>query len=616
MARGSLSGRLDSPLGISSIYSRNADTKYITKQKQEQIKKLYKLDEDALKKSTALRQKYDKLVSVSVEKELKNRQKMSLKMALEEAKERADIELKSAETTSEKVRAIGKKTATVVAEKASQTMSSVISNMNTYINAYGQYMSGIQTRLQGFTKDYYDITDLFTRKLGASPYVSQQTLLTNLSSLVKEGIAYNIEQRAFLMTVSDKIATTFDVANGTLLRLIRIQQADSTAARLGLESSLNKFLNKMYQDTSYLNSLSKTVSSAIIEANSQMSMNQSIAFEYNVQKWLGSLSSVGVSESTVSSLATGLGYLGSGNISALSSNQTLQNLLIMAANQAGLDYSAMLTRGMSAQDVNALMKGLVQYTQTIATTENQVVKSAYANMFGLTMSDLSSIMNLTSKDLVSISNNMLDYSSAINETENSLSTIGDRIMLSDKIKNAFENVMYSMGGSIASNAFTYGTWMLADLMQQSGIDPKYSVKFFGSGIDSTVATTAKTAIVGVSLLTRLGAIVSSLTNNRRLGLTGWGAEDATSRGSLERTYIEDALHKAVSSSTYIGGTESTLGKTALAVTETSPEVIVGAEDSILSILQDEISQNVENMTITLTSIDNKLERIQMAVETR
>nr|DAU00298.1 MAG TPA: hypothetical protein [Bacteriophage sp.] len=41
--------------------------------------------------------------------------------------------------------------------------------------------------------------------------------------MVDLGINYNLEERAFLATISDKVATTFDAANGTLLRLIRLQ---------------------------------------------------------------------------------------------------------------------------------------------------------------------------------------------------------------------------------------------------------------------------------------------------------------------------------------------------------------------------------------------------------
>ena len=67
--------------------------------------------------------------------------------------------------------------------------------------------------------------------------------------MVSQGIAFNVEQRAALDVMKDKIATTFDAANGTLLRLVRIQEQDTTAGRLGMDSALTALLNNMYQTT-------------------------------------------------------------------------------------------------------------------------------------------------------------------------------------------------------------------------------------------------------------------------------------------------------------------------------------------------------------------------------
>lgn len=119
---------------------------------------------------------------------------------------------------------------------------------------------------------------------GVSPYIKQEDLANNVQAMVTSGIAFNIEQRAFLQTIKSKIADTFDATNGTLLRLIRIQQADSTAARLGMESSLTAFLNNMYENTEYLKQVSDGVKSSIEEAMSLMSAVDAVGFEYSVQK--------------------------------------------------------------------------------------------------------------------------------------------------------------------------------------------------------------------------------------------------------------------------------------------------------------------------------------------
>ena len=105
-------------------------------------------------------------------------------------------------------------------------------------------------------------TDIM-RVAGASPYITQEKVASNIETLVGQGIAYNVEQRAFLATMAEKIATTFNVADGTLLRLVRIQQQDSTAGRLGMESMINAFLNNMYETTEYLGSIADSVRSSL-----------------------------------------------------------------------------------------------------------------------------------------------------------------------------------------------------------------------------------------------------------------------------------------------------------------------------------------------------------------
>ena len=117
-----------------------------------------------------------------------------------------------------------------------------------------------------------------------SPYVRQSDFSNNIETLVSQGIAYNVEQRAFLMTISDKIATTFSTTDATLLRLVRIQQQDTTASRLGMESALTAFLNNMYETTEYMQGLAESTRSALLEAQSLMSGAAATELEYQVQK--------------------------------------------------------------------------------------------------------------------------------------------------------------------------------------------------------------------------------------------------------------------------------------------------------------------------------------------
>lgn len=165
-----------------------------------------------------------------------------------------------------------------------------------------------------------------------------------------------------------------------------------------MEKALNDMLNSYYKDTTYLKDVFDNVSSAIFEMTANQSREQAVETEFVVQKWLGSLYSLGASSNAVQQIATGLGYLGSGNVQALAGNTGLQNLLALSASKAGLDYAGLLTNGMSGNDINRLMEAMVKYLSEIAedTRENRVVTSSYGNIFGLSLSDVKSFANLSS----------------------------------------------------------------------------------------------------------------------------------------------------------------------------------------------------------------------------
>ena len=119
---------------------------------------------------------------------------------------------------------------------------------------------------------------------GVSPLIKQSAIAERVASMVGQGIAFNVEQRAVLQELSGKIATTFDAANGTLLRLVKIQQQDTTAGRLGMESALTAFLNNMYETTEYMSNLAASVKGSLEEAMSLMTGENALSFEFQVQK--------------------------------------------------------------------------------------------------------------------------------------------------------------------------------------------------------------------------------------------------------------------------------------------------------------------------------------------
>ena len=68
-----------------------------------------------------------------------------------------------------------------------------------------------------------------------------------------------------------------------------------------------------------------------------------------------------------------------------------------------------------------LFTGIVQYTQSLANTDNLVVKNQYAQLFGLTMSDMTALLQM-GDDLSYVIEQELDYADAIRETEKSAVT--------------------------------------------------------------------------------------------------------------------------------------------------------------------------------------------------
>lgn len=167
---------------------------------------------------------------------------------------------------------------------ALKVFSNLTKEFNSIMSEYAKYQISINTRLQGTDKQFSGMSEMIKNSIGVTPYVKTQTMFENLNKLTELGIVYNLEQRAFLESIADNISTTFEATNGTLLRLVRLQQSDSTAARLGLETSVTQFLNRMYEDSSYLNNNFDTVAGALIEATSQMTNTATIQFEYIVQK--------------------------------------------------------------------------------------------------------------------------------------------------------------------------------------------------------------------------------------------------------------------------------------------------------------------------------------------
>ena len=428
-------------------------------------------------------------------------------------------------------------------------LSSLIKQLELKVDEIASYKSFFDTRLQGSSNityfgSYWDQIIKDMTGIGAiNPYFKQQDFANNIKALVDVGIAFDLEQRAFLATISDKIANTFEVTDGTLLRLVRIQQEDSTAGRLGMEAVLNSFLNNMYENTEYLKKVADGVRASLEEMESLMSGAEATEVEYQVQKWLGSLYSVGMSQDAVNRISTALGQIGAGQIEGLTSGGA-GNLLIMAANDAGISIADILTNGLDASQTNELLQASVNYLAELAESskDNQVVQQQLANVFGVKASDLRAASNITLPgSTAQVYKNSLTYDNMIAKLIAMADSMGSRTSVGEQMANIWANGQYTLAGSLASSPISYLIYKSASLLEETtgGISlPFINVSGFGVDLNTTVADLMRVGALAGSLFSNIGPIISGLGNSfsgrsmlNELGIKSESRLEITPRGT-------------------------------------------------------------------------------------
>lgn len=296
-----------------------------------------------------------------------------------------------------------------------------------------------------------------------------------------------------------------------------------------MEKALNDMLTKYYKDSSYLNDLYDSVSSSLIELTANQSRNESVETEYIVQKWLGSLYSVGASSNAINQIATGLSYLGSGNVEALAGNQSLQTLLALSASRAGKDYATLLTSGLSASDTNDLLRAMVEYLAEIAdqTSENKVVRSAFGNIFGLSLSDLKSFANLSST-VNDIYGETLTYTGGLGATKSSLKNYANYLPINQMMDNIRDNILLGTGMMFADNLAGYAAYMTTKVLDDLGAGGiTFNLEPWGIGLSATLSDMIKSGLFGVGLL---GSLFTS-GGFGQLGTENWDASEYNTYGS-------------------------------------------------------------------------------------
>lgn len=395
--------------------------------------------------------------------------------------------------------------------------SSIINIVDRNITLYSQYMGKVTARLQSIDansgKSFSTVVDKLST-LGSSPYVSQKQLYENIDKLSSEGISYNLEERAFLASLSDKIVNSFDVGNATLTRLIRLYQEDFTQAMLGSEAWLTQLFNSMYEDTSYLKNVDDSVMSALTEVMATLDRSDALQFQYDVQKWLGAMYEVGVSSESLLSIANAINALGTGNASGFESSPSniLMNLAI-----ARSDYSLadILTQGLTSEAINDILKSVVELLIDIKdNTSNQATLNAYANVMGVSMADIRGFYNLQ-QDITELYNQTMDIETAETEVQNQLNEIiYNRTTLQEKVNNVIDNLGTSIGMEIANDTGKYLAWILGRTLVS-----------IGSSIPGMVGSGVSIAGYADLLATVAAGMNSAFSSLNESGLIGFFGQD-------------------------------------------------------------------------------------------
>jgi hypothetical protein len=445
-------------------------------------------------------------------------------------------------------------------------LANLAQKLNEQTDKIGEKQAPIDTRLQGSAvnkrrdNSYWKQLARDMNSIGAvSPYFKQEDFASNIESLVNKGISFDIKQRAFLMTIQEKIANTFDVADSSLLRLVRIQQQDTTAGRLGMESALNSFLNSMYETSEYLTDVASSVRSSLEEMQALMEGAAGTELEFQIQKWMGSLYSVGMSQDAVQSIAQTFGQIASGDVSGLTGNGT-GNLLIMAANEAGKSIADILQDGLDAKETNELMQAMVNYLAEIAETssDSRVVQQQLANVYGLKASDLRAATNLASS-IKDVSKQDLTYSGMLGQLSEMASSMKQRTSTGEFLTNIWGNVQYTMATQMANNPVLYMLPKVATLLEDyaGGIDlPAIHVAGFGVNLNTSVAQLMNVAAMSGSILGALGPMISGLNaldTSNMLSLAGINAKEKApviARGT--GAVLQNLSGSSISESGYIG----------------------------------------------------------------
>ena len=431
-------------------------------------------------------------------------------------------------------------------------------------NSITQYYGPITAALEGVNSglnDFKSVNKSLQSDIGLSSLVKQEAILNSINNLVSQGITSDIESLGILTSIRDKTVASFDVTNSDLRRLVRLnqQRGNLTAKQFGLADALKESFNSTFGDSSFLNTMFQSITGTVLDAvsaNANSGGTDSTAFYSVLESWLGAMYESGVDTNTVNAIAQGVNYLGSGNVQALSGNKQLQNLMLLSMDRAGLDYADILQRGLSDSNMNVLLSTIVDYLAEITsnTKENNVLQSSYANLFNMSVTDMTAIQNLSKSGYSALG---MSGGNALAQASNELNKVASRTSAAEQINNVIDNAKYAFGSSIAANKLAYFTYKASNLILDS-LDG-LSTTTQGSGNSKMMQKVVGKVFDNITGPVRL---VTSLTYLGSLlpGLLGFGKSLIGSAGNLlngdGNNALAEIINQSASGGLFDGGTSN------------------------------------------------------------
>lgn len=486
----------------------------------------------------------------------------------------------------------------------------------------GQTQGQLNAALYGYgVTDNYNAIYSDASSLTGGALLKQQDYLSAVKQMALQGIAEGGEVAALLTAVTEKTVPHYTATESYIRRLVLLNEKEATEKYFGLESLLQGALNKQFGESSYLNQLFDSVNSNLTDAIANLadatSVSQSYAFTSTVQEWLSTLYEQGVDAATVSKMASVLNALGSGNVSAMSSDSGMQKLALLAMDRSGQDYASILQNGLTAGQVDTLLASMVTYLKDVATSTNQnnVLESAYANLFGISMADMYALRNLDTSKFFSLGVGNTG-TEALAETQNRLGMLGNSAYtpIAEQIENVLANIQFSFGNNIASNASDYIMWkggkLAVDIGQavsgMGAVGKAIGMGATGVGAAMMIAAGLES---GIDVVTGLKDTMTAAVNpnsNSVLELYKGIVGTTVSSRNIE---AGESSFKSLSSKT-IEGAKSTEGKTR--ITAEDIESSMNEEDPAVTILkefEETLMQNEEGkkaFAVSLQGMSNEV----------